>query len=53
MKIFLSSPYQPEFCDWAFNLPVDSPQIKQVFGRKYPMMSMYLLHMVRLPISLI
>ncbi len=28
-----SSPYQPEFCDWAFNLPINSPQIKQVWAK--------------------
>ena len=27
------SPYQPEFCDWAFNLPANSPQIKQVWSK--------------------
>jgi len=30
---FYGSPYQPEFCDWAFNLPADSPEIKQVWSK--------------------
>lgn len=30
MKFF--SPYQPEFCNWAFNLPRDSPEIESVWN---------------------
>ncbi|CAF0922084.1 unnamed protein product [Adineta steineri] len=30
---FFGSPYQPEFCDWAFNLPANSPEIKQVWSK--------------------
>lgn len=32
-RCFLFSPYQPEFYDWAFNLPADSPEIKQVWAK--------------------
>ena len=31
--ILFSSPYQPEFCDWAFNVPANSPQIKQIWAK--------------------
>lgn len=27
------SPYQPEFCDWAFNLPADSNEIGEVWSK--------------------
>ncbi|CAF3340088.1 unnamed protein product [Rotaria socialis] len=30
---FFGSPYQPEFCGWAFNLPIDSPQIAEVWSK--------------------
>jgi Icc-related predicted phosphoesterase len=30
---YFSSPYQPEFYDWAFQLPANSPEIKQVWAR--------------------
>ncbi|CAF1342827.1 unnamed protein product [Rotaria sordida] len=30
---FYGSPYQPEFCNWAFNLPIDSPEIREVWSK--------------------
>ncbi|CAF1152946.1 unnamed protein product [Rotaria sordida] len=30
---FYGSPYQPEFNNWGFNLPIDSPEIKQVWSK--------------------
>ncbi|UJR36079.1 hypothetical protein I4U23_028815 [Adineta vaga] len=30
---FYGSPYQPEFCDWAFNLPVNGPELKQMWSK--------------------
>ena len=27
------SPYQPEFCDWAFNKPIDSEEIAEVWSK--------------------
>ncbi|CAF1401714.1 unnamed protein product [Didymodactylos carnosus] len=30
---FYGSPYQPEFNNWAFNLPMNSAEIKQVWSR--------------------
>lgn len=35
MKCFLSfsSPWQPEFCAWAFNVKRDSPEIREIWDR--------------------
>ncbi|HZU99952.1 MAG TPA: metallophosphoesterase [Planctomycetota bacterium] len=30
---FWGSPWQPEFCDWAFNLPRDSDELREVWSR--------------------
>ncbi|CAF1655912.1 unnamed protein product, partial [Adineta ricciae] len=30
---FYGSPYQPEFCDWAFNLPVNGLELKQMWAK--------------------
>lgn len=30
---FFLSPYQPEFCDWAFNVPANSPQIGAIWSK--------------------
>lgn len=30
---FIFSPYQPEFCDWAFNVPANSARIRQIWSK--------------------